>query len=324
MKRREFVQSALLSAATLTTLKFVPVWARSGPIPDLAAVTSDGREVTLRSAEVRELADELKGQLLLAGDAGYDEARLLLNPSFDKHPALVAQPSEVSGVQAAVNFAREHNLLLAVKCGGHSHSGQSSCERGLLIDLKNLRGVHMDTAARWVAVKGGTLLGQVDQQTMAQGLVTPLGTVSHTGVGGLTLGGGFGRIARRFGMAIDNLSSIDVVTADGKLRHTSLKEHPDLFWGLRGGGGNFGVVTQFQFMLHSMQREVVAGKVTFPIAKARDVLAMYADYAPSAPHELYFDPMVMVPPGGAQGIAQLEVCYSGPAHSADSALAPIR
>lgn len=324
MKRREFVRSALLSAATLPTLHFVPVWARSGPIPDITAVTTGGREVTLRSAEVRELAEALKGQLLLAGDAGYDAARLLLNPSFDKHPALVAQPSDVSGVQAAVNFAREHSLLLAVKCGGHSHSGQSTCERGLLIDLKNLRGVQMDAQARRVSVKGGTLLGQVDKETLAQGLVTPLGTVSHTGVGGLTLGGGFGRLARRYGMAIDNLESIDVVTADGKLRHTSLQENPDLFWGLRGGGGNFGVVTRFEFMLHPMQREVIAGKVTFPIAKARDVLAMFADYAPSAPHELYLDPMLMLPPGGAPGVAQLQVCYSGPAHSADSVLAPIR
>lgn len=324
MKRREFVRSALLSAATLTTLKFVPVWARSGPIPDLTAVTTDGREVTLRSAEIKELADALKGQLLLAGDAGYDEARLLLNPSFDKHPALIAQPSDVSGVQATVNFAREHNLLVAVKCGGHSHSGQSSCERGLQIDLKNLRGVQMKAAARRVAVKGGSLLGQVDQTTMPQGLVTPLGTVSHTGVGGLTLGGGFGRLARRYGMAIDNLSAIDVVTADGKWRHTSLKENPDLFWGLRGGGGNFGVVTNFEFMLHPMQREVVAGKVTFPIEKARDVLAMFGDYAPSAPNELYLDPIMMFPPGGAPGAAQLEVCYSGPAKDAERALAPIR
>jgi hypothetical protein len=324
MKRREFVRSALLAAATLHTLKLVPVWARSGPIPDLTAVTADGREVTLRSAEIRELADALKGQLLLAGDAGYDEARLLLNPSFDKHPALVAQPSDVSGVQAAVNFAREHNLLLAVKCGGHSFAGVSSCERGLQIDLKNLRGVLVDARTRRAAVKGGTLLGQVDQATMAQGLVTPLGTVSHTGVGGLTLGGGFGRVARRFGMAIDNLSSIDVVTADGQLRHSSLNENPDLFWALRGGGGNFGVVTNFEFMLHPMQREVVAGKVTFPIDRARDVLALFAQYAPSAPNELYLDPSLTLPPGGAPGVAQFDVCYSGSAQSADSALAPIR
>jgi len=324
MKRREFVRSAMFAAASLSTLKFVPVFARSGPIPDITAVTANGSEVTLRSAEVRELAEALKGQLLLAGDAGYDEARLLLNPSFDKHPALIAQPSDVSGVQAAVNFAREHNLLTAVKCGGHSHSGQSTCERGLQIDLKNLRGVQMDVAARRASVKGGTLLGQVDQATMAQGLVTPLGTVSHTGVGGLTLGGGFGRVARRYGMAIDNLSSIDVVTADGQLRHTSMKENPDLFWGLRGGGGNFGVVTNFEFMLHPLQREVIAGKVAFPIDKMRDVLAMFADYAPTAPDELYIDPVIMLPPGGGPGAAQMDVCYSGPAKNAERALAPIR
>jgi hypothetical protein len=324
MKRREFVRSALLAAGTLSTLKFVPALARSGPIPDVVAVATDGREVTLRGAEIRELAEALQGNLLLAGDAGYDEARLLLNPSFDKHPALIAQPTDVPGVQSAVNFAREHNLLLAVKCGGHSHSGQSTCERGLQIDLKNLRGVQMDAAARRVSVKGGTLLGQVDRETVPRGFVTPLGTVSHTGVGGLTLGGGFGRIARRYGMAIDNLSAIDVVTADGQLRHTSKSENPDLFWGLRGGGGNFGVVTNFEFVLHPMQREVIAGKLTYPIERARDVLAMYADYAPAAPDDLYFDPIVISPPGGAPGVAQLEVCYSGPAKAADRVLAPIR
>lgn len=324
MKRREFVRSALLASATLSTMRFVPALARSGPIPDVTAVTIDGREVMLRGAEIRELAEALQGHLLLAGDPGYDEARLLLNPSFDKHPALVAQPADVPGIQAAVNFAREHNLLLAVKCGGHSHSGQSTCERGLQIDLKNFRGVQLDTAARRVAVKGGTLLGRVDQETVPRGFVTPLGTVSHTGVGGLTLGGGFGRIARRYGMSIDNLNSMDIVTADGQLRHTSKTENADLFWGLRGGGGNFGVVTHFEFVLHPMQREVIAGKLTYPIERARDVLAMYADYAPAAPDDLYFDPILVLPPGGAPGIAQLEVCYSGPPKAADRALGPIR
>jgi FAD/FMN-containing dehydrogenase len=148
--------------------------------------------------------------------------------------------------------------------------------------------------------------------------------VSHTGVGGLTLGGGFGRIARRFGMSIDNLESVDVVTADGKLRHASASENPDLFWGVRGGSGNFGVVTRFEFRLHPMQREVVAGSVGFPIAKARDVLSMWADYAPSAPDELYFDPVMALPPGGAPGVVTLEVCYSGPQQNAERALAPIR
>ncbi|HEY0680859.1 MAG TPA: FAD-binding oxidoreductase [Steroidobacter sp.] len=324
MKRREFVRSALFATATLPAFNFVSALARSGPIGDVSAITAEGRDVTLRSAEIRELAERLQGNLLLAGDAGYDEARLLLNPSFDKHPALIAQPTDVSGIQSAVKFAREHNLLLAVKCGGHSHSGQSTCERGMQIDLKNFRGVQLDTAGRKVSVKGGSLLGLVDAETMAQGFVTPLGTVSHTGVGGLTLGGGFGRVARRFGMAIDNLTAMDVVTADGQLLHTSMREHPDLFWGLRGGSGNFGVVSNFEFKLHPMQREVIAGKLTFPFEKMRDVLAMYADYAPAAPDTLYFDPIVVLPPGGAPGVAQLDVCYSGPAQEAEHALAPLR
>ena len=192
------------------------------------------------------------------------------------------------------------------------------------IDLKSFRGVTVDSAAKRVSVKGGSLLGQVDRESMAQGMVTPLGTVSHTGVGGLTLGGGFGRIARRYGMAIDNLDSMDVVTADGQLRHASLRENPDLFWGLRGGSGNFGVVTNFEFNLHPMQRQVIAGKVTFPIEKARDLLSMYADYAPAAPDDLYLDPIMVLPPGGAPGVAQLDVCYSGAAKDADRVLAQIR
>lgn len=322
MQRREFVHSALLAAAVIPALRFVP--ARSEPVSDIPAVTVDGRAITLRSAEVRELAEALKGQLLLRGDGGYDEARLLLNPSFDKYPALVVQPSDAADVQKAVSFAREHNLLLAVKCGGHSHSGQSSCDRGMQIDLKDLRGVTVDAAGRRASVKGGTLLGQVDREAMAQGMVTPLGTVSHTGVGGLTLGGGFGRIARRYGMAIDNLNSMDVVTADGQLRHASSRENPDLFWGLRGGSGNFGVVTNFEFKLHPMQRQVIGGRLTFPFEKMRDLLTMYAEYAPTAPDELYFDPIIVLPPGGAPGAAQLDVCYSGPAQDAERALAPLR
>lgn len=324
MKRREFVSSALVAVGSASAFKLTSVLARSGPVADIDAVTADGRQITLRSKEVLDLAKQLHGDLLLAGDAGYDQARYLLNPSFDKHPALVVQPVDVPDIQTAVKFARQHNLLLAVKCGGHSHSGQSTCERGMQIDLKNFRGVQMDAAARRVSAKGGTLLGQVDRETMAQGLVTPLGTVSHTGVGGLTLGGGFGRVARRFGMAIDNLTSMDVVTADGKLLHASKSENPELFWGLRGGSGNFGVVTNFEFQLHPMQRQVIAGKLTFPFDKTRDVLAAYADYAPAAPDDLYFDPIVVLPPGGAPGAAQIEVCYSGPAQDADRVLAPLR
>jgi FAD/FMN-containing dehydrogenase len=155
-------------------------------------------------------------------------------------------------------------------------------------------------------------------------MVTPLGTVSHTGVGGLTLGGGFGRVARKFGMAIDNVESVDVVTADGKLVHASASENPELYWGARGGSGNFGVVTQFEFKLHPMKRQVIAGSVVFPLAKAREMLTLWSEYAPAAPDELYFDPTVMQPPGNGPGMAALQVCYCGPQADAEKALAPIR
>ena len=325
MKRRDFVHSSIAVAfATLSGTRLVYGAVRPGKATDTLAVTGDGREVTLRGAELDELAAELRGSFLLSGDAGYDDARRILNPSFDKHPALIVQPTGVADVQSAVNFARAHNLLVAVKCGGHSHSGHSTCDRGMQIDLSQFRGVRLDPRSRRVWAAGGSLLGQIDHETMANGLVTPLGTVSHTGVGGLTLGGGFGRLARKYGMAIDNLTGIEIVTADGQLRHANPKENQDLFWGVRGGSGNFGVVTGFEFRLHPMQREVVAGRLAYPIDKARDMLSMWSDYAPRAPDELYFDPVVMLPPGGAPGVASLEVCYSGPAGSAERALAPLR
>ncbi|HTJ19811.1 MAG TPA: FAD-binding oxidoreductase [Steroidobacteraceae bacterium] len=326
MKRRDFVQSSLWTAAALSLAQFKPVYAtaREGTVADVAAVTGDGREITLRGADLRDLAAKLHGQLLLAGDRGYEDARHILNPSFDKHPALIVQPADVPDIQAAVNFARANSLLVAVKCGGHSHSGQSTCDKGMQIDLSTFRSVRIDPAARRVWATGGTLLGQIDKETAPHELVTPLGTVSHTGVGGLTLGGGFGRIARKFGMAVDNLESVDIVTADGKLVHASASENPELYWGARGGSGNFGVVTQFEFKLHPMKREVIAGQVLFPLAKMRDMLTLWGEYAPTAPDELYVDPTVMQPPGNAPGMAMLQVCYCGAPADAEKALAPIR
>ncbi|HEY6125111.1 MAG TPA: FAD-binding oxidoreductase [Steroidobacteraceae bacterium] len=325
MKRRDFLNTSLFAAAvSVPGIRAAYAVVGNDPVADLAAITGDGREITLRGADIRDLAAKLRGQLLIAGNDGYDKARLVLNPSFDKHPALIAQPTGAADVQAAVNFARAHSLLVAVKCGGHSASGQSTCDKGMMIDLSNFRGVRVDPKARRAFVEGGTLLGHVDHESMAHELVAPLGTVSHTGVGGLTLGGGFGRLARKFGMSIDNVESMDVVTADGQLRHASASENPDLYWALRGGGGNFGVVTNFEFRLHPMKREVIAGSVRFPIARARDVLAMYADYAAAAPDELYMDPVIMAPPGGAPGTVSVEVCYCGPQENAERALAPLR
>jgi FAD/FMN-containing dehydrogenase len=325
MKRRDFLSSSILAASvSIPGIRAAYAVVGTGEVPDVLAVTGDGREITLRGADVRDLAKKMRGRLLLAGEDGYDSARLVLNPSFDKHPALIAQPTGAADVQAAVSFARANNLLVAVKCGGHSSSGQSSCERGMQIDLSGFRGVRVDPAAKRAWVAGGTLLGQVDYECMAHGLVAPLGTVSHTGVGGLTLGGGFGRLARRFGMSIDHLESVDIVTADGKLRHASAKENKDLFWAVRGGGGNFGVVTNFEFRLHPMEREVIAGEINFPVERAKDLLAMWADYAPKAPDTLYMDPALVLLPGNAPGYVGIEVCYSGPKADAERVLAPLR
>jgi FAD/FMN-containing dehydrogenase len=242
MKRRTFLRSSLAAAAAATVpagplraAAFRP--ARHFP-QDIEAVTGDGRSVTLSRSAIGELADALGGRVLLAGEAGYDDARRILNPSFDRYPALIAQVTGAADVRTAVDFARDNGgLLLAVKCGGHSASGQSTCNRGMMIDLSPFRSVRVDPVARTARVTGGSLLGALDHEAMAYGLVTPMGTVSHTGVGGLVTGGGFGRVARRFGLSVDNVNAVDVVTADGQFRRSNSDENADLFWGVRGGGG---------------------------------------------------------------------------------------
>lgn len=324
MKRRAFVRSAI-AAAAVHPRSFDRLYRIVIQDPgDVAAVRGDGRKVTLKGAAIKELASGLKGHVLLARDQGYDVARRILNPSFDKRPALIVQPSSDEEVRRAVAFANENSLLVAVKCGGHSFSGQSTCDDGMMLDLSaGLRGVTADPKARRAVVKGGTLLGQVDRELAALGLVTPLGTVSHTGTGGLTTGGGFGRLARRFGLALDNVTAVDVVTADGQLRHADRDQNPDLFWGVRGGGGNFGVVTSFEFQLHPMQGQVIGGNKVFPFSKARDVLAFYADYSPGAPDELYLDLIVQQLPG-SDPVVVLHACYSGAPSGAAKAFDPIR
>ena len=291
---------------------------------DIDAITGDGASVTLQRAAVQELGESLRGNLLLPGHAAYEDARQVLNASIQKHPALIVQPKGSADVKNALDFARESNLLVAVKCGGHSPSGKSTCDGGLMIDLSTLRSVRVDPVARVAHVSGGSLLGDMDHDTMAFGLVTTAGTVSHTGVGGLTLGGGFGRVARRFGLALDNVRSYDIVTADGQLRHVSPEQNPELYWGLRGGGGNFGVVTSFEFQLHPMQRQVIGGNIGFPLSQARQVMQFYSEYGLEAPDELYLDGVLISSPSANLGLAVLNLCYSGPAGEAEQILAKIR
>ena len=325
MDRRHFLASSI-AAALAASLPVARLLAAGRGVPvgaDVAAVTGSGGAISLEKAALQELRDSLRGALLLAGDEGYDQARRVLNESIDKHPALIVQPTGVADIQNAVTFAQERNLLVAVKCGGHSPSGKSTCDGGMQIDLSHYRNVRVDPVAKRAWVAGGSLLGELDHEAMSQGLVTTAGTVSHTGIGGLTLGGGFGRLARRYGLALDNVTAADLVTADGRFVHASHDENPDLYWGLRGGGGNFGVVTNFEFGLHPMQRQIVGGNLVFPIERARELLAFYGEYSSQAPDELYLD-VVMAAPPGRPGVFLLHACWSGDPARAERVLAPLR
>ena len=332
MKRRQFLQSsaAAATAAALPIAFFSKTALAQAAAEmtevrsDIPAVTGDGAEISLEHAAVEELKQSLRGRLLLPGQEGYDTARHVLNADIDKYPALVVQPSGAADVASAVNFARERNLLLAVKCGGHSWSGKSTCDRGLQIDLSSFRNVQVNPVTKRAYAAGGSLLGELDHEAMAHGLVTTAGTVSHTGIGGLTLGGGFGRVARRFGLALDNVRSVQIITADGQLRNASTEENPELFWGVLGSGGNFGVVTQFEFELHPMQREVVAGSVIHPLSAAKDLMKFYGETLASARDDLYLDYILASEQGSSHGVAIIYGCYSGPQDQPDRVLGPIR
>lgn len=331
MKRRQFLQSSAAVAATAALpIALLSKSALAQAVEemtqvksDVFGVTGDGAEVSIERAAVEELKGSLRGRLLLPGQEGYDSARHVLNADIDKFPAIIVQPTGAADVSSAVTFARERDLLLAVKCGGHSWAGKSTCDKGMQIDLSTYRGVQVDASGRRASVAGGSLLGEMDHEAMAHGLVTTAGTVSHTGVGGLTTGGGFGRLARRFGLALDNVLGVQIVTADGQLRTANAGENPDLFWGVRGGGGNFGVVTNFDFQLHPMQREVIVGSAMWPLDQARGVLRHYGDALASAPDDLYLDFVLLSQEGSAEGVAMIYACYSGPTDKADAVLNPI-
>ena len=326
MRRRQFCQSAAGMAAATALLPYSRSLAAAmlEIDRDVEAVSGTGKELMLGRSEVQELASGLRGDLLLPGNPAYEVARLVRNASIDKYPALIVQPSGATDVSLAVDFARDHHLVTAVKCGGHSSAGKSTCNGGMMIDLSRFRHVRVDPANKIAHVSGGSLLGAMDHETMAHGLVTVAGTVSHTGVGGLTTGGGFGRLARRYGLALDNVKAMDIVSADGKLRHASAEQNPDLYWGVRGAGGNFGVVTSFEFNLHEMSRTVLAGSFVYPIERLRDVLEFYAEFSMQTPDELAADLVLAYPPAGKPPVVILALCYSGDKSRADAAMSAVR
>jgi FAD/FMN-containing dehydrogenase len=238
------------------------------------------------TTDLERLRDSLHGPLVLPADDGYDEARSIWNGAIDRRPACIARCTGVAGVVAAVRFARDHDLEIAVRGGGHNVAGTAVCDNGIVIDLSAMRAVWVDPAGRTAWVQGGALWGDVDHETQAHGLATTGGIIGHTGVAGLTLGGGIGFLMRKHGLAVDNLLAAEVVTADGSIVRASADEHPDLFWALRGGGGNFGVVTSFRFSLHPVGPAVTAGPVFWAAHDTTDVLRFYRDFAAEAPDEL--------------------------------------
>ncbi|WLI90828.1 FAD-binding oxidoreductase [Massilia sp. R2A-15] len=232
---------------------------------------------TVTSDQVNDFRTKLRGSILSPGDAGYDSARQIWNAMIDKRPAMIVRCAGPADVLAAVNFARDSKLPLAVRGGGHNIAGSALCDDGLVIDLSAMRSVQIDPTKRRAYVEGGATLRDFDHEAQAYGLATPLGINSTTGVAGLTLGGGFGWLSRKYGLAVDNLISADIVTADGRRLHISETHEPDLFWAIRGGGGNFGVVTNFEFALHPVGPEVTAGLIVFPLAQAKSILKQYRE-----------------------------------------------
>jgi FAD/FMN-containing dehydrogenase len=263
--------------------------------------------------------ESFNGEIVLPEDSGYDQARAVWNGMADRRPALVVRPSRVDDVVAALRFAREEELLIAVRCGGHSIPGLSTCDDGIVIDLSRMRSVEVAPERRVARISGGSQLGDLDDAAQAHGLVCPVGVVSHTGVAGLTLGGGMGRLQRKHGLTIDNLLAVDLVTADGRVVRASEDEHPELFWGLRGAGPNFGIATSFEFRLHPLEHAITYGTVVHPLDRARELAGLWRDLAENGPDELFLSFGTT-----NEGESYLTVLHSGTPDQAARDLADLR
>lgn len=290
------------------------------------------RTASLDVERIDALKASYRGEIIRPVDPAYDKFRRVWNGSIDRRPAIIARCAGVADIISAVRFAREHELLTAVRSGGHSFPGHSVCDGGIVIDLGLMKGVRVDPEARTARVQAGVLLGELDRETQAFGLAVPAGIVTHTGVAGLTLGGGTGWIQRKYGLTIDNLLSADLVTAEGEFIKASAKENPDLFWGLRGGGGNFGIVTEFEFRLNPLGPQVLAGPIFWPMAETEKVLHFYRDWIADAPDEL----MTLVVQRKAPALPAVPLdlvgkpvigivpCYIGPLDQGEKHLKPLK
>lgn len=295
-------------------------------IPTVSDMNDHNREA------LESLRSGLQGELSSPGDTGYEEARAIWNGMIDRHPRWVVRSAGAADVVAAVNFAREHDLLLSVRGGGHNVAGTAVGDGGLMIDLSPMRAIHVDPDHRVARVEPGINWGDLDRETQPFGLAVPGGIVSATGVAGLTLGGGFGWLSRKWGLTSDSLLAADVVTADGRLLRASKAENRDLFWAIRGGGGNFGIVTAFEFTLHPVGPEVMAGLIFYPLEDAREVLEFYREFTEQAPDELGSMAVLrMAPPAPflpkqvhGQPVIAVGVCYAGTVEDGAEAVRPLK
>jgi len=320
LNRREFCRYATaFSVVTSYPAALLAANAESG----VTAVSLDGKPIELSRSDVRDFGKQLAGPVLLAGDADYDNVRRIWNGMHDKRPALIARCTNTDDVRHAVTFARDHRILTAVRGGGHSWPGKSVCDNGLMIDLALMNEVAIDAEGRRARAGGGALLYGLDKAPMAHNLATTTGVISHTGIGGFTLGGGFGRLNRKFGLAVDNLVGATIVTADGRVRRISADEEPELFWAIRGGGGNFGVVSEFDYRLHPFDPKPLCGNILWPMSQARDVLEFYAEWSARLPDELYAGPSLFHHPDMGDVIG-MEVVYNGDPAAGEKELAPLR
>jgi FAD/FMN-containing dehydrogenase len=275
----------------------------------------------LNDAAIARFRENLHGDFIQPSDPRYEEARKVFNGMIDKRPALIVRCAAVADVMAAVKFARENNMLSAVRGGGHGVTGNALCDDGVVIDLSAMKRVSVNPGNRTARAEGGATWGDFDRETQAFGLATTGGIVPSTGIAGLTLGGGIGYLNRKYGLACDNLLSADVVTADGQLLKANAEENADLFWGLRGGGGNFGVVTSFEYQTHPVG-PVLAGEVVYPLDQAKDVLRFYRDWSAAAPDEVRADATLL---SGPQGPAlDVKLCYCGVIEEGERVLRPMR
>ena len=290
---------------------------------DLQIATLAGKDTVIEETVVEEFKSSLHGEMLGPGDDGYDGARKLWNAMHDKRPALIAQCSGVADVINSVNFARDNNLLISVRGGGHNYPGNCVCNAGLMIDLSKMTGVRVDPIESTARAQGGTKWGAFDHETQAFGLATPGGTDPDTGIAGLTLGGGIGWLSGKYGLACDNLISADVVTADGRFLTTNATQNADLFWAIRGGGGNFGIVTSFEYQLHPVGPTVLAGSVVYPFDKVKEFLKFYSDFSGKMPDEMNIIATLDTYPEFGKACT-IVLCYHGSIEEGERVLRPIR